>query len=147
MTELNLTSKKKQKTTVVNKAETEVVDNETGSKPVEQSNIPTKKSAMEIADSLPKSSMLWLKDSNGKPSVSATFATVAFWVTTLAYVFSIFEGYGQVSFRQFDVAACSAYLIPILTLYFSRRWSTDRLNIIQRQNEKSKSNSSGDEND
>jgi hypothetical protein len=147
MTELNQTSKKKQKTAIVNKSDSETVNNESESKAVEQSNVSTKKSAMEVADSLPKSSMLWLKDSNGKPSVSATFATVAFWVTTLAYVFSIFEGYGQVSFRQFDVAACSAYLIPILTLYFSRRWSTDRLNIIQRQNETSKSNSSGDEND
>jgi hypothetical protein len=101
---------------------------------VKEENSVEKKTSYEKSDSLPKSSWLWIKDSSGTPSVSATFATVAFWVTTLAYVLSIFESYGQITFRPFDVAACSAYLIPILTLYFSRRWSTDRLNIIQNQN-------------
>jgi hypothetical protein len=129
---VNLSSKKG-KTKLQSPVEEAVVINSEPSVVLE-----SKKTNYEKSDSLPKSSWLWIKDSTGTPSVSATFATVAFWVTTLAYVLSIIETYGQITFRQFDVAACSAYLIPILTLYFSRRWSTDRLNIIQNQNNNSK---------
>ena len=68
-------------------------------------------------------SRLWIINTEGKPSISATFSVIAFFVTSIAYVASIFEGYGELKFRSFDVAACSAYMIPILTLYFGRRWS------------------------
>ena len=57
---------------------------------------------------------------------TATFATVAFFATTCAYIMSLFESIGSVSFKAFDTAACSAYMIPILSLYFGRRW-TDRV--------------------
>lgn len=66
---------------------------------------------------------LWLNNTIGKPSMSATFATIAFLATTGAYVASIFEKLGPLSVRPFDAAACSSYLIPILTLYFGRRWT------------------------
>lgn len=69
----------------------------------------------------PQPAWYWIKDTRGCASVSVTFATVAFWVTTIAYVLSMVEKIGPVSVRQFDVAACSAYLIPVLTLYFGRR--------------------------
>jgi hypothetical protein len=65
----------------------------------------------------------WIRDTKGYGSVSVTFATVAFWVTTLAYLASIVQKVGPISFRSFDVASCSAYLIPIMTLYFGRRWT------------------------
>lgn len=65
----------------------------------------------------------WLRNSNGTASATVTFALIAFWVTTLAYVLSTFESIGSINFRQFDVAACSSYLVPILTLYFGRRWT------------------------
>ncbi len=65
----------------------------------------------------------WMRGSDGKGSVTTTFATVAFWVTTLAFVASIFESVGPVQFRAFDVGACAAYLVPILSLYFGRRWT------------------------
>lgn len=68
-------------------------------------------------------SWLWIKDSKGYGSVTVTFTTVAFWVTTVAYLMSIVEKVGPVSIRPFDVAACSAYFIPILTLYFGRKWT------------------------
>lgn len=70
-----------------------------------------------------KDSWLWIKDSKGYGSVTVTFVTVAFFVTTFAYVLSIVEKFGPVSIRPFDVAACSAYFIPILTLYFGRKWT------------------------
>ena len=72
-----------------------------------------------------KTSWIWIRDTNGRPSMSATFASVAFWITTLAYVLSMFESVGPLKFREFNVAACGAYLVPILTLYFSRRWTSD----------------------
>lgn len=65
----------------------------------------------------------WVKDSKGEGSVTVTLVFVSFWVTTLAYVLSIFEKIGPVQIRQFDVAACSAFLIPILTLYFGRKFT------------------------
>lgn len=68
-------------------------------------------------------SWFWIRDAQGYGSVTVTFVTVAFWVTTLAYVASIFQKIGGVEIRQFDVAACSAYFIPILTLYFGRKWT------------------------
>ena len=69
------------------------------------------------------SSWFWINNTVGKPSMSATFATVAFFTTTAAYIASIFEKVGPLSVRPFDAAACSSYLIPILTLYFGRRWT------------------------
>lgn len=72
----------------------------------------------------PKVSWIWLKDSDGKPSVSVTFAFVAFWVTTLTYLISTVEKIGNFEIRAFDVAACSTYMVPILGLYFGRRYTT-----------------------
>ena len=70
-----------------------------------------------------KSSWFWIRNSKGEASATITFTTIAFVVTTLAYVASIFETVGPVSFRAFDAGACSAYFIPLLTLYFGRRWT------------------------
>ena len=60
---------------------------------------------------------------NTDGSVTVTFVTIAFFVTTLAYVLSIVSKIGPFEIRSFDVAACSAYFIPILTLYFGRKWT------------------------
>jgi len=68
-----------------------------------------------------KPSRLWIIGTDGKPSMSATFATVAFVTTTLVYVASVFEKIGPVTLRPFDPAVCAAYLTPVLALYFGRR--------------------------
>jgi hypothetical protein len=68
----------------------------------------------------------WIKNSQGNKSASITFAFIAFWVTTLMYVFSMFKSCGSLEFREFDTAAVSTYLIPILTLYFGRRWTESK---------------------
>lgn len=68
-------------------------------------------------------SWFWIKDTKGYGSVTVTFVTVAFWVTTVAYMLSMAESVGPISIRPFDVAACSSYFIPILTLYFGRKWT------------------------
>lgn len=68
-------------------------------------------------------SNIWVVSTDGKPSISATFAVVAFFATTAAYIASIFESIGSLSFRSFDTAACGAYMVPILSLYFGRRWT------------------------
>jgi hypothetical protein len=70
-----------------------------------------------------KPSWLWIKDAKGYGSVTVTLVTVAFFATTVAYLLSIVERIGPVSIRQFDVAACSAYFVPILTLYFGRKFT------------------------
>ena len=71
----------------------------------------------------PKSSWFWIKNSSGQASLSVTFLTVSFFVTTAAYVVSMFEEIGPLKLRQFDVGATSTYFIPLLTLYFGRRWT------------------------
>lgn len=69
----------------------------------------------------PAPSRLWIKNSKGLSSASLTFATLAFWITALAYVASIVTKVGPIEFRQFDPAACASFLVPCLALYFSRR--------------------------
>lgn len=83
--------------------------------------VPT--SVSDPTPDVPKASWIWLKDSAGFPSVTVTFATVSFWVTTLLYITSAVGKIGPVEFRPFDVAAASAYFVPILTLYFGRKWT------------------------
>ena len=70
-----------------------------------------------------KSSWVWIKDTKGYGSVTTTLVFVSFWVTTVAYILSIFEKLGPVTVRPFDVAACSSYFIPVLTLYFGRKFT------------------------
>lgn len=70
-----------------------------------------------------KPAWYWIKDTSGEGSVTVTMLFVAFWVTTIAYVLSVIDHIGSVSIRTFDVGACSAYFIPILTLYFGRKWT------------------------
>jgi hypothetical protein len=76
-------------------------------------------------------SKLWIKDASGKPSMSATFVTGAFAVTTFAYIAAIFEKLGPLTPRPFDSGACSSYLIPLVTLYFGRRWTDSKTNNTQ----------------
>lgn len=72
---------------------------------------------------LPKTPWYWIKNSSGNPSATVTFAFVSFWITTVMYLLSAIGKVGDVEFREFDTAAVGAYLIPILTLYFGRRWT------------------------
>lgn len=74
-------------------------------------------------DLTPKPYWFWMKNSKGEASASLTFMSIAFTVTTLLYVASAFESIGSISLRQFDVAAASVYFIPLLTLYFGRRFT------------------------
>jgi len=63
----------------------------------------------------------WMRNDKGRKSVSVTFATMSFIVTTLVYLAATFEKIGPISFRAFDVGACMAYFLPALSLYFGRR--------------------------
>jgi len=67
--------------------------------------------------------MKWFKNTHGEESASLTFAIVAFLITSLSYLLSIFPKIGNFETRPFDPGACAAYLTPILTLYFSRRFT------------------------
>jgi hypothetical protein len=74
----------------------------------------------------------WIKNSSGKSSASVTFAFVSFWATTLLYILSSVKSCGEIEFREFDSTSVGAYLIPILTLYFGRRWTETKLEIDAR---------------
>ena len=71
-----------------------------------------------------KHSKILLRNSEGKRSVTVTFAWVSFIATTLAYVASIVESIGPVTFRQFDVAACGSFFGTIMLAYLGRRWTS-----------------------
>lgn len=88
----------------------------------------------EVNETTPRASWIWIKDTAGYPSVTVTFATVSFWVTTLLYLVSAVESVGSVHFRQFDVSAASAYFIPILTLYFGRKWTDAKTGVTTARN-------------
>jgi len=70
-----------------------------------------------------KPAWYWIKDASGNGSVTVTMVFVSFWMTTLAYIASLVDHIGPVAIRPFDVAACSTYFIPVLTLYFGRKWT------------------------
>lgn len=71
-------------------------------------------------------SWFWIKGSDGQASVTATFATVSFWVVTASYILSMFESVGPVTLRQFDSAAASVYMVPLLMAYIGRRYTDAR---------------------
>lgn len=91
--------------------------------------MPPAKSSKSLAESEKiKPSWFWIKNSKGDPSLSVTFLSISFVVTTAAYVLSMFEKIGPFTPKSFDVAACGAYFIPLLTLYFSRRYTEAKFN-------------------
>ena len=65
----------------------------------------------------------WMRNDKGQASITATMVFISFWVTTLAYLASAVNKIGDFEIREFDVAACTAYFVPILTLYFGRKWT------------------------
>jgi len=73
----------------------------------------------------------WMRNDKGKQSVSATFAAVSFIVTTLVYLGSAFEKIGTFSFRAFDVSAAATYFIPVLSLYFGRKFTDAKYQVTQ----------------
>jgi hypothetical protein len=70
-----------------------------------------------------KASWFWIKDTRGYGSVTVTLLTIAFVITSLAYVLAIFEQLGPVKIRPFDVGAASTYFIPLLTAYVYRKFT------------------------
>lgn len=67
--------------------------------------------------------MMLLKNSDGKPSGSFTMAIIGFSVVTLWLLLSIFSKIGNIDIRAFDAGQATAYLSPLLTLYFGRRYT------------------------
>jgi hypothetical protein len=82
-----------------------------------------KKSVKQRVEAPPSPSWFWIKNSKGESSASVTFLTISFIVTTFSYIAATFEHIGPLTIRPFDAGACSAYFIPLLTLYFGRRWT------------------------
>lgn len=73
---------------------------------------------------------IFIKNDEGKPSVSLTMVVVSFTVVTLwlvAWVVGVASGHPV---PPFDAMAAMGYLTPILSLYFGRRWTskTDAVN-------------------
>jgi len=75
---------------------------------------------------------MFLKDSKGQSSASFTFALIAFIITSLSVILGIFEnvaiGEFSMSFRSLDASIITAYLVPVMTLYFGRRWTEAKFN-------------------
>ena len=82
-----------------------------------------KEEAQEDTVETPKLSPLWIKNSKGQPSATLTFVTTSFIIVALSYIASMFVQIGPVQFRAFDAGACSAFFIPLLTLYGARRYT------------------------
>lgn len=90
---------------------------------------PVKDNTVTTKPDVPKPSFIWLKDSSGYPSVTVTLLAVSFWVTTVIYILSAFKKIGPIEFQEFSVAATSSYFIPILSLYFGRKWTDAKIGI------------------
>jgi len=74
----------------------------------------------------------WIRNDKGLQSVSVTFVAVSFIITTLVYLGSAFEKIGPVVFRAFDVSAAATYFIPVLSLYFGRRFTDAKYQVPEK---------------
>lgn len=70
--------------------------------------------------------VLWLKQSDGKPSASLTMVFLAFNVCLLWLFLSIVEGLGPIKVRAFDAGQAMTFLTPLLGLYFGRRFTDSK---------------------
>lgn len=71
---------------------------------------------------------IFIKNENGKPSVSLTMVVIAFLLTALSFTLNMFNFtlYTWLTLRPFDVPAVTAFFTPILALYFGRRFTNDK---------------------
>jgi len=73
---------------------------------------------------------MFIKNSRGEKSGSFTFAAIAFTITSLSVILGILEnvtfGEFSISLRSIDAATITAYLFPIMGLYFGRRWTESK---------------------
>jgi hypothetical protein len=81
---------------------------------------------LQLAPEVPKAGWFFMKNSEGQPSVSMTFATIAFVVTTLWLILSMFVKIGPVEIRQFDPLVPTTYMLPLITMYVVRRYTDAR---------------------
>lgn len=70
-----------------------------------------------------------LRDAKGEKSVTVTITLLAFWITACAYIVSTFESIGSIKIRPFDVAACSTFLMPCLSLYGFKKHTDNNVQI------------------
>lgn len=67
---------------------------------------------------------IFMKNSDGKPSVSLTMVVISFTVVTLWLLVWILGTALGWPIPEFDVASAMGYLTPQLGLYFGRRWNS-----------------------
>jgi hypothetical protein len=68
----------------------------------------------------------WLNNTAGNPSASLTMASVAFGTVTAWLLWWLIGTSLEYPVPSFDVGVAMAYLIPMLTLYFGRRFVEDK---------------------
>jgi len=70
-----------------------------------------------------------LRDAKGEKSVTVTITLLAFWIVSCAYIISVVETIGPLKIRPFDVAACSTFLMPCLSLYGFKKHTDSNVHI------------------
>lgn len=74
---------------------------------------------------------LWIKNTSGQPSASLTFCTIGFAVVTLWLLASIFAKIGHFEIRPFDGSQAMMFELPLLSLYFGRRYTDGKFTLDQ----------------
>ena len=79
------------------------------------------------APEAPKAAWYWMRNTKGKPDAALTLMVTSFAIVTFAYLASIFGtvvlGGTVLTFSAFDVTYATAITIPLMGLYFGRRWT------------------------
>lgn len=65
---------------------------------------------------------LWVKDSDGNPSVIVTLVILSFIVTSTAYLLAVVNTIGAVSIRPFDPLAAGSYFGAVLAAWTGHKW-------------------------
>lgn len=81
-----------------------------------------------------------LADTDGRASASFTMTVVAFGIITLWIVFWLVGTAFGLPVPEFNATDAMTYLTPILSLYFFRRWSTEKYCSNDQNNDKIENN-------
>ncbi len=85
----------------------------------------------------PKASWFWMKNTSGKPDAALTLMVLAFLLSCFLAVVGALEevnvGDTSIAFNDFNMGFATVVLIPLIGLYFGRRWTDTQAGVYKQQ--------------
>jgi purine-cytosine permease-like protein len=85
----------------------------------------------------PKASWFWLKNTSGKADAALTLMVAAFvlscFLAVAGAVSEVSVGDTSVTFNEFNMGFATVVLVPLIGLYFGRRWTDTQAGLYKQQ--------------